>query len=547
MKKIFTTIALALSVGSAFAQGFWTPTTYKGAFDCSATMWTNGWTEWDPQNKVYPATTMTVSSNITTNTTWMTGQTVLLQGQIYVKNNSVLTIQPGVVIKGSSSVAGSGLFITTGSQIQAVGTASQPIVFTSEQPVGARTQGDWGGVILMGLAPLNFTNGINNIEGIAPSPDTQYGGGASPNSNDNSGSLKYVRIEYAGYVYAANKEINSLTMGAVGRGTTIDYVQCSFGNDDGFEWFGGNVDCKHLISYRNLDDDFDTDNGYSGNVQFGLIVRDPSIADNPAVSTSEGFESDNDAGGTSATPQTKAVFSNITAIGPYRGSSSTSIASGYKRALRIRRNSSISVFNSLFMDFKTGIMIDGTLCENNATANNLNFRYNVIASTSGVTPKTCETVSLSTFPITTWFATGPNDSLTSSAGILVTPYNYTSPDYRPVCSNTITSGANFSNPAFQSGGILGVGEMDHGVKYTALFPNPSTGNVSLLINTENDHTFNVNVYSVTGQLIASPYAQHSISGGVNELPLNVDLPSGIYFVSVQYGNKTENLKLVVNK
>jgi hypothetical protein len=546
MKRIFTTIALALTMGSAFAQGFWTPTTYKGAFDCSAPMWTNGWTEWDPQNKVYPANTMTVSSNITTNTTWTTGQTVLLQGQIYVKNNSVLTIQPGVVIKGSSSVAGSGLFITTGSQIQAVGTVSMPIVFTSEQPVGARTQGDWGGVILMGLAPLNFTNGINNIEGIAPSPDTQYGGGASPNANDNSGTLKYVRIEYAGYVYAANKEINSLTMGAVGKGTSIDYVQCSFGNDDGFEWFGGNVDCKHLISYRNLDDDFDTDNGYSGNVQFGLIVRDPSIADNPAVSTSEGFESDNDAGGTTATPQTKAVFSNITAIGPYRGSSSTSIASGYKRALRIRRNSSISVFNSLFMDFKTGIMIDGSLSEGNATANNLNFRYNVIATTSGVTPKTCETVSLSTFPITSWFATSPNDSLTSTAGILVQPYNYTSPDYRPVCSNTVTNGANFGNPAFQLGGVLGVQNIDYGVKYTSLFPNPSTGNVSLLINTENDHSFNVNIYSVTGQLIATPHTNHPIGGGVSELPLNVNLPSGIYFVSVQYGNKTENLKLVVN-
>ena len=545
---------LALSLNYGMAQAFWTPTSYKGAFDCTAAMWTNTWTNWDPQNTNYPTPTMTITTNITTNTTWATGQCVLLQGQIYVKGNSILTIQPGVVIMGSKAVAGSGLFVTTGSKLMAVGTASQPIVFTSDQPVGSKTTGDWGGVILMGLAATNNTMGINNVEGIAPSPDTQYGGGASPNPNDNSGNLQYVRIEYPGYVYAANKEINGLTFGSVGAGTTIDYIQVSYSNDDSFEWFGGNVNCKHLVAFRGLDDDFDTDNGFSGYVQFILGVRDPAVADNPLVSTSEGFESDNDPTGSAATPLTHAIFSNATMIGPYRGNSLQPIASGYRRGARLRRNSQENIFNSIFMDYKTaGIMIDGTASENNALALTLNFQHNVNAKTAGTNPQTCETVSLSTFPITTWYAASGNDStLVSSATtptILVTPYNYLAPDYRPVCSNiAVTSGASFSNTAFVPGGILGVQDIDKSITLVGLYPNPSTGETRLFINADRLLPINVQVYSVTGQLVAAPYTQYTIEAGSNSLSLNTgNLSSGIYFVKLQYGSKNETIKLVVNK
>ena len=133
------------------------------------------------------------------------------------------------------------------------------------------------------------------------------------NPADNSGILRYVRIEYAGYAFLPDNEINGLTFGGVGSGTVIDYVQVSYANDDSFEWFGGTVNCSHLISYRTLDDDFDTDNGFSGTVQFGICLRDSAVAD---ISKSEAFESDNDANGSQLTPQTKAVFSNMTVIGP---------------------------------------------------------------------------------------------------------------------------------------------------------------------------------------------------------------------------------------
>lgn len=550
MKRIYKTLALALVLKFGAAQtGFWTPTTYKGAFDCNTPMWTNGWTNWDPQNTTYPAATQTISSNITTNTTWVTGQTYLLQGQIFVKNNSVLTIQPGVVILGSKSVAGSGLFITTGSKLQASGTASAPIVFTSDQPAGSRTSGDWGGVILMGLASNNSTLGINNIEGLAASADTQYGGGSSPNDNDNSGTLQYVRIEFPGYVYQPNKEINGLTFGAVGRGTTIDHIQVSYSNDDAYEWFGGTVNCKYLVSFRDLDDCFDTDNGYSGNVQFFLGVRDPAIADNPAVSTSEGFESDNDPNGTAATPLTSAVFSNGTLIGPYRGSSGTTLASGYRRALRLRRNTNLKVMNSVFTDFKTGIFVDGTLADANAASGALKFKNNIIAFTSGVTPKAVESSTATVNCTPTWFASQPNDSLITTAGLLVAPYSYTAGDYRPVCSNTlINSGASFTDPVFNSGGVQSVNELGSSFKSMNLFPNPTENSSTLVINTLVSFDISVNITSVTGQIISTPVSKLRLEEGSNVVSLDLTgISAGIYFVNIHSDKQKEVLKLIINK
>ncbi len=548
MKRIYKTLFLAFAITSGVAQtGFWTATTHKGAFAPAPTaMWTDTWTEWDPQNKVYPAPTVTVSANITSNTTWATGQTVLLAGQIYVTNNAVLTIQPGVIIRGSSTILGSSLIMTKGTQLIANGTVNQPIVFTSDKAPGSRGVGDWGGIIILGRATNNLPGGLGNIEGLPVGTNSEHGG---TNDNDNSGSLKYVRIEFGGYAYQTNKEINGLTMGSVGKGTQIDYVQTSFTNDDAFEWFGGTVDCKHLVSFRNLDDDFDCDNGFRGNVQFGLIVRDPALADNPTISTSEGFECDNDAGGTAATPQTRAVFSNITAIGPYRGNSAQLIASGYRRGLRLRRNTAMQVFNSIFMDFKNGIHIDGTACESNASNNILKFKHNVIAQTSGITPKVVEINTGSTFTIAAWFGANANDSLTTSANILTTPYNYTSPDYRPVSTNTlVANGANFGDPAFVSGGVLAVNNLNEFVKELALYPNPSNGEANIMINANSSFDLTISVYSITGQLMAQPYSNYKVMEGLNLLPVNGDqLASGIYFVTISNGTTTETIKMVVNK
>lgn len=449
MKKLLNTLVLALFAQMVLAQTI-VPTTYRGAFEpAPAAAWTDGWTNFDPQNTVYGTPNVVVSSNITANTTWTSGNIYLLTGQIYVTNNATLTIQPGTVIMGDKAATGAGLFITRGAKINAAGTASQPIVFTSNQAPGSRNIGDWGGIILLGKASNNNPGGEAYVEGLAPSALTAYGGGVSPNDNDNSGVMTYVRIEYPGYVYQPNKEINGLTFGAVGRGTTIHHIQVSFSNDDSYEWFGGNVNCKYLVAYRGLDDDFDTDNGYSGTVQFGLGVRDPQIADNPAVSTSEGFESDNDPSGTTATPQTSAIFTNMTMVGPLRGNKAATIAAGYKRGARIRRNSSLKVVNSIFMDYVNGVYIDGALCQALASANyannkiGLKFKNNIVAGTKSIV---CE--KNTAWNIWGWFTNSNNDSISLSSGILTTPYSWTAPDFRPATGSVAETGASFSDTTF---------------------------------------------------------------------------------------------------
>lgn len=457
MKKICTLLALMITMMVSHAQNpFFEVVNYRGAFaPAPTTPWTDGWTNFNPQSTIYPSATDTISAAITANTTWTTGKTYLLRGLIYVKNGATLTIQPGVVVKGDASVSGgTALIITKGSKINAVGTSAAPIVFTSSKDTGARQVGDWGGVIILGKAALNRPGGIANIEGIATSTDTEYGGATTPDDNDNSGNLKYARIEYGGYVFATDQEINGLTMGAVGRNTVIDYVQTSFTNDDAFEWFGGTVNCSHLVSFRNLDDDFDSDFGYSGSVQFALGVRDPNISDQSAGSTSEGFESDNDGTGSTNTPFTSGVFSNVTWIGAYRGTTGTAAPSGtfkFRRAVRIRRNSRLKVLNSIFMDAPYGVFMDGTAVRNNLQTGNTRFRNNIIAGCfRAVEPGTSSALTDSIFNNSIW----NNDSLVSTSGILENPYDYFAGDYRPATGSVALSDVNFTDAAFDGRKII---------------------------------------------------------------------------------------------
>jgi hypothetical protein len=545
MKKVYLS-AIFASLGSlAMSQAYFQETEYRGAFaPAPEPMWTNGWTDWNPQTTVHSAPTQTISANITTNTTWTAGNTYLLQGQIYVKNNATLTIEPGTTILGDKNTPGSGLFITQGAKLMAVGTANAPIVFTSNQPANARAAGDWGGIILLGKAANNQPGGVANIEGIAPSSDTQFGGGSTPDDADNSGSLAYVRIEFPGYVYQTDKEINGITFGSVGSQTSVHHIQVSLSNDDGFEWFGGTVNPHHLVSYRNLDDDFDTDFGFRGHVQFGLIVRDPLIADNPSISTSEGFESDNDATGSVNTPMTAPVFSNITGVGPFRGDNSSTIAGGHRRAVRMRRNTGLKIYNSIFMDFARGIHIDGPATEDNATADTLKFMNNIIAGTS--TGRVCEKNAGSTFDIYTWFGENNNDSIASTAGILTTPYNYYAPDYRPAAGSVALTGADFTDAAIAPYIGLGVEEVSV-VNSAVLFPNPASDNATLAIELKNDAVVEVYVVNANGQIIQK-VANKQLAAGVNELTIDAAaLTQGLYFAVVKAGDAQQTIRFTVAK
>lgn len=289
--------------------------------------------------------------------------TYTLKGWVYVAEGAELTIEPGTVIRGDKQTKAS-LIVERGGKLIAQGTAAAPIVFTSGEAKGQRKPGDWGGLIICGRAPHNA--GEAQIEG---GPRTKHGG---QDAADNSGVLSYVRVEFAGYPFETDKEINGITFGSVGSATKVDHVQVSYSNDDSFEWFGGTVDAKYLIAYKGWDDDFDTDNGYCGHVQYGLAVRDGRIADK---SQSNGFESDNDASGSTASPFTTATFSNMTFIGPRQtegflnttdfingGDYFPSNGSGlgrFQAAMQIRRGSRLNCINSLAIGWPIGLILDG--------------------------------------------------------------------------------------------------------------------------------------------------------------------------------------------
>jgi len=445
MKKIYTLLAAIGLFSSANAQqSFWERVPYQGAFPVTdgttATDWTSGWSNFDPENTVYNATTTTVSADITTNTTW--SGTVLLQNKIYVKNNVTLTILPGTVIRGDKATQGT-LIITRGAKINANGTASQPIVFTSNEAAGSRSEGDWGGLVILGLARNNQPTGVTNIEGITPTTDTQFGGNFD---TDNSGTLKYVRVEFAGIPLEPNKEINGITFGSVGSGTTVDYVQVSFSGDDSFEWFGGTVNCKHLIAYRGLDDDFDTDFGYRGKVQFALSIRDKDLFDAPGDSNA--FESDNDAAGSAAQPKTMPIFSNVTLVGP-KGNGTVTLPVGekFEKAFRLRRNTSTSVLNSLITGWEKGLSIEGAAAEANVNGDSLIFNNNIL--TNIATPNNCVTATSSFY--STFFGADGNDTTATIAQINwvnLFPALGTTPDARLNEGSIAANGSDFSHPKF---------------------------------------------------------------------------------------------------
>lgn len=306
----------------------------------------------DPIDQPKPTTkkVVEVSGELTGNVKLDADTIYKLKGFVRVMDGATLTIEPGTVIIGERSSKGT-LIVQMGGKIIADGTASKPIIMTSEKEPGFRNPGDWGGLVICGKAKNNVTETTGSPTELEGGYGAFHGGN---DDNDNSGILRYVRIEYAGIPINPNEEVNSLTMGSVGSGTIIENVMCAYGLDDAFEWFGGTVNCKNLIAYRCLDDDFDVDFGYRGNVQFALSIRGAMLADQ---SGSNGFEVDNNGSGSSATPFTSAVFANVTVIGP-KGEREDPINLQFQHAAQLRRNSRISIYNSFMTGFPNGLYID---------------------------------------------------------------------------------------------------------------------------------------------------------------------------------------------
>lgn len=319
-----------------------------------------------------------VGNKITSNTTWYKDSIYVLHRYVRVASGATLTIQPGTIIMGNPAPKDTSLLlIEKGGKINAIGTSALPIVFTSCKLQGLRVRGDWGGVVICGNAPNNKGTNLE-LEG---NYNAIHGGNVA---SDNSGNMQYVRIEYAGMALEPNKEINGLTLASVGSGTTLRYIQVSFSGDDSFEWFGGTVNGKYLISWKPLDDDFDTDNGYKGYNQYGLGFRDPEIADQ---SGSSGFESDNDENGSNAMPKTAPIFSNFEVWGPVQ-TSETRINPYFISGALLQKNTEIKLFNTLFIAWpsdstklqSSGIHFVGNSTVTNAVKDSIKVRNCVSAA-----------------------------------------------------------------------------------------------------------------------------------------------------------------------
>ncbi|RVU00723.1 hypothetical protein EOD41_12065 [Mucilaginibacter limnophilus] len=339
----------------------------------------------------------TISGNISTNRTLTADKVWYLQGIVAI-DNATLTIEPGTVIVGlvdANNKPGT-LVICRHGAINATGTSSAPIIFTSKNLVDGNTfthaaPGDFGGLILLGQAPVNVANKtIEGLSAIEPF-DNRFGGNVA---NHSSGILKYVRVEFGGYILSEGNEVNGITFGGVGSGTTVDHVQVSYGKDDSFEFFGGTVNCTYLVSVACDDDAFDFDNGYSGTIQYAVAVGDvyATHSASGANSDSNGIEADNNApaedGTFALTPKTHPILRNLTIIGAQ--SLNTWAAPGYLYAARVRRGAEIELYNSIFLGYREAINFDTTSDDFIAgTATVSKVQNNILSAfTTSVTPTT---------------------------------------------------------------------------------------------------------------------------------------------------------------
>ncbi len=580
MKKI-TFLSVAVAVASQLNGQFIQLVNHVGALSSDASQdWTKGWAEWNPKQASYGIATETTTLNDASGIKNITGTVTLDASKVYlltstcvVRSGGKLIIPAGTVIRGAADLTATPklyatLVVERGGMIEVNGTTSSPVVMTSNKAAGSRDRGDWGGLVLCGKAVNNQSvdaqlEGFNNV-----AVDNTLGKFGGSDDADNSGVVKYVRIEFAGLAFEPNKEVNSLTMGSVGSKTEIEGVQCSFGNDDGFEWFGGTVNCKKLISYKITDDDFDTDFGYRGAVQFGIAVRDTAYFDlswnaPSGASTSETFESDNDAAGSGKLPLTSAVFSNITCVGPVPldktyNDLTTTQKGAFRRGARIRRNSRLSIVNSVFMGYRNFIMFDGdsVLIASGVKSSTFSetsnvLRNNFIANTSaaaaaGVTNTGLVEVDSKNTPaaMDAWLRDAKNsnkidDVNYASGAILVDPKNATAPDFRPVAASKINTLANYDAAIFTKYGKFSSVNTVGNLVVTNAYPVPAADNVNVELFAVASENVAVSISDISGKVVKSLGNQFLVAGG-NLITASVsDLNNGLYFLNVvSKGSKT---------
>ncbi len=305
--------------------------------------------------------------------TWENDKSYLLEGFVFVNDGQVLSIEPGTVIRARTGqgTAASALIVARGGKIIAEGTPDQPIIFTVEGDdlkgsVPADASGLWGGLIILGDAPINAPVGESHIEGIPLIEARGLYGGYDPEHN--AGILRYVSIRHGGTNIGEGNEINGLTLGGVGRGTTIDHIEVISNADDGVEFFGGNVNCSHIVVSFCGDDAFDFDEGYHGHCQFLVAILDDEKGDHAAEHSGGQYLAQ-------TTPYTVPVIANATYIGHYLQKDSALIS--------YNSNGGGLYYNSVFTDQPTGIELEYNENESNCydqfLRGNLGFYNNVFS------------------------------------------------------------------------------------------------------------------------------------------------------------------------
>lgn len=327
-----------------------------------------------------------IDADITSSRTLFADTVYTLRGFVKVASGATLTIQPGTRIQGDFNTVGSSLFVLRGARIVARGTRENPIVFTSSRPAAAALPGDWGGLIIVGRGIINRASPVI-LEGTENFPQPiNYAGGTD--NTDGSGELRYVRIEFAGYATQPNAELNTLTLAAVGSGTVIENVQAANGLDDSFEWFGGAVDGRYLVSYEAGDDHFDASEGYVGRNQFLIAFQTKVPTTRPeagaAASDPQGIENDGCSGagctaGELSTPFTMPMFANFTLVGTGRTSTS-----GGEVGMVLRRGTGGYYVNGIVTRWgRAALSLRNTTTQARATAGDLVIR-NVLLAQNGV-------------------------------------------------------------------------------------------------------------------------------------------------------------------
>lgn len=393
--------------------------------------WMNNWTNFKPANTEYNEATNIIAGNIDKDTKLVKRNTYQLVGVVYVTNNATLTIEPGTVIRGDDKTCGT-LVVTNGAKIIAEGLETDPIVFTSNKEISERRPGDWGGIIILGKAPINTLGGVHILPFNLEPMLNHYGGS---DAEDNSGILKYVRIEYSGRKLSALKELNGLSLAGVGRKTILSNIQVSYSNDDSFECYGGDLNLNNLISYRTTDDDFDFTQGAQININNSIAIRHPFSSD---ISGSRCFEVDSydKVENTDMTKKmTKINANNITLVNLEENNQGL-----VRESIYVRENTFFNLNNSIVSGFSPFVLLEGNIGNGEVNLSKLTFKNLIVNNcTGGITSESSASNSI----IQNYFNTAQSNieyTKSKNTALFMLPNIKSNPDFRANVNNTLAIG-----------------------------------------------------------------------------------------------------------